>query len=104
MFSILEDELTKNGMSRIRKVKLKVGSLSGAVPYYLRQAFKVYSQGTFAEGAELEIEVEPARARCRNCGTEFSASDILVVCERCNSISCEVISGTEITVESVELE
>lgn len=104
LFSILEDELNKSGMSKITKVKLKVGALSGAVPYYMHQAFFTCAEGTFAEGAELEMEVDPAHAKCRKCGFEFNPSDLLVVCERCGSLNCEVLSGTEVIVESVELE
>jgi len=49
---------------------VRVGALSGIVPDSLQFYFELARQGTPAEGARLEVELVPPRARCRACGAE----------------------------------
>jgi len=46
--------------SRVLALRLRVGTLSGAVPEALRFAFDVVCRDTIAEGASLEMESVPA--------------------------------------------
>ena len=45
------DAAKKAGASRVLALRLRVGTLSGAVPEALRFAFDVVCRGTIAEGA-----------------------------------------------------
>ncbi len=103
LFTVLEDEVRKHGMARVRKVEIKMGTLSGAVPEFMKEAFGLYSKGTFAEGAALEIVLEPAMARCRECRSTFSAEDFVLQCPDCESIDAEFQKGRNITLERLEL-
>src|SRR5437588_3441538 len=53
---------------RVSKVDLTVGRLRQVVPSSLAFSFELVSQGTVAEGAELEMHPVPAVVLCRDCG------------------------------------
>jgi len=55
------DAAKSAGASRVLVLRLRVGTLSGAVPEALRFAFDVVCRDTIAEGASLEMETVPAR-------------------------------------------
>ncbi len=102
LFSIMEEEVKKHGKERVKRIKLKIGEFSGAVPEYMKEAFQFYSINTFAEGAELEVEIEPAIAVCNFCKITFRPSDILFLCPRCGR-SGRIEKGTELILESLEI-
>ena len=88
----------------VARVELKVGHLRQVVPSALEFAFELVAQGTPAEGAELELEVIPAAARCRACGTESEQDGFPLRCGRCGGLDVEVIRGEELLVDSLEIE
>lgn len=100
----LQHESRKHGVSHISRVHVKIGSLCGITPEALTFAFEAASEGTVAEGAELNIVgVVPAKGRCHQCGIEFDmAMDTsMLVCPQCGGIVGEVISGKELEIALV---
>jgi len=91
------------GASRVCRLRLRVGRMSGAVPEALQFAFELVRLGTIAEGAALEIESVPAVCWCAGCQTEFMCEDFLNECPRCHGLSGELRRGTELEVASVEV-
>ena len=55
-------------------------------------------------GAELEMEIVPARLRCRSCGREWEPEFADFRCAGCAAPEVEVLSGTEFEVESIDVE
>ena len=92
------------GATRVRKLRLRIGSLSGVVPDALRFAFDVVCQGTMAEGATLEIEAVQAVCWCATCQAEFACTDLFNECPRCQNFSGEVRRGREMEIASVEMD
>lgn len=90
--------------SRANRVTIAVGALSGADPEALRGAFPLVAEGTRAEGAELVVEVVPARVHCAACGAESVAANYFVGCAACESRDVELVSGRELHIQSVEVE
>jgi hydrogenase nickel incorporation protein HypA/HybF len=90
------------GATRVRKLRLRIGSLSGVVPDSLRFAFDVVCRGTMAEGATLEIEAVPAACWCETCLTEFECVDFFNECPRCHNVSGELRRGRELDIGAVE--
>jgi hydrogenase nickel incorporation protein HypA/HybF len=89
---------------RVIGVKLRVGRMSTAVPECLSFYFEFLKKGTPLEGASLEIEEVPVKAKCRHCGKEFEVEGPVFFCPKCDSSSIDVTSGRELLVESVEVE
>ena len=88
--------------SRILKMRLRIGSLSGVVPESLRFAFDVVCQGTMAAGATLEIEVVQAACWCATCQAEFACADFFNECPGCHNFSGELRRGRELEIAAVE--
>jgi hydrogenase nickel incorporation protein HypA/HybF len=104
LFDILNEKAVEQKAKKITKVKLKIGLLSGVVPELLESAFEIYKKGTIAEEAKLEIEETVVRAKCKNCGSEFSPEDFTMICPICYSLEIEILSGQELLLEKMELE
>jgi hydrogenase nickel incorporation protein HypA/HybF len=97
-----EDAARSAGATRVRKLRLRIGSLSGVVPDALRFAFDVVCHGTMAEGATLEIEAVPAACWCPPCQAEFECVDFFNECPRCHNVSGELRRGRELDIAAVE--
>jgi len=93
-----------DGFRRIHSVHLKIGRLSGIEPESLRFCFGVLSADTLAQSAVLEVEILPLRGKCRACGGEFDLPEIDFVCPGCHNSDIEVISGTEMVMDKMEVE
>jgi hydrogenase nickel incorporation protein HypA/HybF len=91
------------GAGRITRLRLRVGTLSGAVPDAMRFAWDVVSRDTIAAGARLEIESVPAAGWCAACQAEFECADFFNECPRCHNVSGELRRGRELDIASVEM-
>jgi len=104
--SAIMDIVTKtaeeNGMSRVAKVKIKVGELRSVFPDSLLFAFKVCSEGTVAEGGVLQIEEVPTRCSCGGCANEFRVEEFQFRCPSCGSADISIVAGEELFIESIE--
>jgi hydrogenase nickel incorporation protein HypA/HybF len=89
--------------ARVHRLRLRVGTMSGAVPDALTFAFDVVCRGTMAEGATLEIETVPAACWCAACAAEFESADFLGECPRCGALSAELRRGRELELAAVEV-
>ena len=92
------------GAPRVTGLRLRVGSLSGAVPEALRFAWDVVRRDTPAAEAWLEIESVPAACWCAKCRAEFAFENGLSECPRCHEVSGDLRRGRELEIASVEVE
>lgn len=92
-----------HGAARVHEVRLRVGTLSGAVPEALQFAFDTVTAGTPAQDARLTIETVPARWWCAGCAAEFVAEDQLAQCPQCGGWSNELRAGRELDIASIEV-
>lgn len=61
------EEAWRQGLRRVRAVRLRVGALWGSEPGSLAFHASLLTQGTPLADATLEIETVPVVARCRSC-------------------------------------
>jgi len=92
------------GANRLIALKLRVGTLSGAVPEALQFAWDVVSRDTIAAGARFEIEAVPAACWCATCAVEFESADFINECPRCHEPRHELRHGRELEITSVEMD
>jgi hydrogenase nickel incorporation protein HypA/HybF len=100
--SVVDAIVAKLGDATVKSVRLEIGRLSGVVPDSVRFCFDVLCSGTSLDGARLEIDEPSGRARCRDCGTEFTLDDFILLCP-CTSANVEVLAGRELRITSVEV-
>ena len=70
----------------------------------LESAFDMYKKGTIAENAVLEIEKVPFKIRCKSCGAESERDDFQFACAGCASTELELVQGTELILERIEMD
>jgi hydrogenase nickel incorporation protein HypA/HybF len=103
LLGILLDVARREGASRICRVSLRFGALAYVEPQALEFAFAAVTRGTVAEGAELTFEVQPAEARCEDCGLGFPVERRAVPCPRCGGNRLAIRGGTEMKIIALEV-
>jgi hydrogenase nickel incorporation protein HypA/HybF len=88
--------------AKVTLVRLEIGALSGVVADSVRFCFDLVTEGTNLEGATLEITEPQASCRCRECGANFPASGVIVLCP-CGSADVAVLSGADLRILSVQV-
>lgn len=87
---------------RVHSVKLQVGALCAVVPDSMQFCFELATEGTLADGARLELNLQPGAARCRTCGERFELRDLILLCP-CGSADVEVTAGRDLKILSMEV-
>jgi len=109
LFTIIEERAKQARASRVTKVRVMVGELSGVVPELFRSAFHSYKKGTIADRARLEMKIVKIKFKCQNCGREITAKNFRdesfsYSCPFCRSKDMELISGRDLYLERLEIE
>jgi hydrogenase nickel incorporation protein HypA/HybF len=100
-----EEAAAGAGATRVRRVSVAVGALSGVVPGALLFAYDVAASGTLLEGSELVIDEMPASVYCAACDLESVLVDVLDRhCPRCGAWKVELRGGRELDIMSLEVE
>lgn len=102
LIEIVNEEAAKHAISRVKTVKLKVGTLRAIEPGSLMFCFEIVSRDTPAEGAKLVIDFVPAKARCLECGELFDKRSLAYVCPDCRGHRIEITNGQELYVEEIQ--
>ena len=100
--SIVESVEDRVRGAKVLRVALVIGKLSGVVPDALRACFEICAEGTVMEGAALDIEETPGRARCNDCEAQVELLDTIALCP-CGSANLAMLSGQELKIRSVEV-
>ena len=87
---------------RVHSVRLEIGALCAVVPDAMQFCFELATEDTVAAGARLDLDVCPACAHCRSCGTEFESPDLILLCP-CGSADVQLLSGRELRILSMEV-
>jgi hydrogenase nickel incorporation protein HypA/HybF len=104
LFEILEEKAREQRAVKVVRVSLKVGKLAGVVPEFLQTAFESYKRDTIAAEALLEITSVPLRVKCRKCQAVTEKDDFVFACSACGSTELEVLEGTELLLDKLDLE
>jgi hydrogenase nickel incorporation protein HypA/HybF len=92
------------GGRRVTRVEVRVGHLRQVVPPALEFAWRLVTEGTALDGAELALKVVPAAGRCRACTAESVLESFPLTCGRCGAFDLELLAGEELQVDALELE
>ena len=105
--SILEcvqAEAKRHPDSRITKVGVKIGELSGVDRDALQFGFEVLIKDTEWEPLVLDLEYIPRMQRCSTCAYEFRMTDFDPRCPLCGDLGTQCISGEELDIEYMEVD
>ncbi len=104
MLSIALEKAEEAQASRIKRINLIFGDLSGVADESVQFYFDTLSKDTIAAGASLSFQRMPLQLRCRVCSRVFSPDGPDWACPGCNGHQTEMISGSECRVDSIEVE
>ncbi len=90
--------------TRVTRVVVRVGALSGVDPDAFAFAFEVAREGTAAACAELVVDCRPAKAQCAACGAVGDVMSCLEPCARCGSAEVSFSGGRDLVIAEVGLE
>jgi hydrogenase nickel incorporation protein HypA/HybF len=97
------DEAARHGASHVVSLDVVIGGLCGVEPDALSFCFPAAASGTACEGAELRIEVEPAKGRCAQCATESDVRDLMSPCPHCGAWPLALEGGREMRLRALEV-
>jgi hydrogenase nickel incorporation protein HypA/HybF len=89
--------------SRVKRVNILIGELEHVSPGHFEFHFRERTNATALEGTELNFKKVTARFRCKDCNSEFSAEKAMEGCPNCHSQLNDIIAGTGIHIDSIEL-
>ncbi len=104
MLDIVLKKAEEAQASRITRVNLVIGEMSGLVDDCVQFYFDFLSQDSIASGAKLSFKRIPMRVRCRQCDFSFSPDKMLWSCPQCDAWDVEITAGKEFYVDSLEVE
>lgn len=104
ILDIALEQAGNHNATKITKINLVIGEMSGIVDDCVRFYFDFISKDTIASDATLCFQKVPLKARCRHCDITFPASGFNWTCPGCQGRDIEVVAGREFYVESIEIE
>lgn len=103
LLTLVRRESQARSVSRIDRIVVRIGALSGVEPEALRFAFDAVAPAELGPAARLDIETIPATARCRACRATFTADRYgILVCPDCGEFSADILTGRELELARME--
>ena len=103
ILEIALEHAQKAGATRIGRINLVIGEMTGVAEECVRFYIGALGRGTAAEAAELAVRRVPITAICRNCAERFEVRDFRWACPSCQSTGSDIVAGKELFVESIEV-
>jgi len=104
LLALALENAEKAKASKILRIYLVVGELSGVVEEAVNFYFSFLSKDTIAAEASLFFMNIPGQLRCRNCNTVFNPERLDFHCPNCKEQQVEIIGGRELYIDSMEVE
>lgn len=100
----LEQVAKRENATRIVRIDLELGSMSGVEREPFEFAFPIVSEGTAAQDAILNFHEISLKVECKNCEAITTPEYQTVLCDKCQSTNIRVIEGRDFKVKSMEVE
>jgi hydrogenase nickel incorporation protein HypA/HybF len=98
---VVEDAAARERFTRVKRLTLAAGALSGVEVRALRFALDAIAPGTCLEGAEIQIHEPPGQAWCLRCAETVEIRSRLDDCPRCGGHQIQPTGGTELSVQEL---
>ena len=99
-----EDNAKANGATKVTKVVVKIGVMSGIEAHLLEIAFNTFKEKSICDGAEFVMNIQPLTIECRNCQQVSELQKIHYCCQKCESTNVKVIDGEDMFLMSLEMQ
>ena len=103
MLKTIEAVMEEEHLTRVEKIVLQVGELSGVLPHYMRECFPAAVYKTRFQDTKLELDIVPGIAKCNRCGLEFNGLKYDLTCPTCgNRHDFQRLSGDELIIKEIQ--
>ena len=103
MLKTIEKVMVQQKLTKVEKIVLQVGELSGVVPRYMQECFPVAVHKTRFQDTKLELDIVPGLLKCNACGLEFNGLKHDLTCPICgNRHDLERLSGDELLIKEIQ--
>ena len=99
-----EENARANNATKVIKVVVKIGVMSGVEPDLLKTAFDTFKEDTMCENCEYIQNIQPVVINCSKCNKESILKDNEYCCPYCQSTELKVIDGEDLMLMQLELE
>ena len=90
-------------VTRVEKVALNVGTMSGAIPEALYGSWPIARENTICAKAELEVNTVPASVYCPGCAKDVEIDEFFaLLCPECGMPTGNLTHGREFEISWVE--
>ncbi|OPZ86791.1 MAG: Hydrogenase/urease nickel incorporation protein HypA [Firmicutes bacterium ADurb.Bin419] len=100
---IAEENAKKYGATRIERISLVVGELSGFIGDSIQMYFDILAKDTLAEGAQLDITYVKPQLKCTKCKYYFYRSRFSFECPKCGGMGAPTEIGKEFYVKDIDI-
>ena len=103
MRDLLVDVAGEQGLTRIAKVVVELGEVSGVVTELFEDAWRwAADKNDVLRGAELEVRTVEALTVCNDCGRTYPTVVHGRTCPHCASLHTELLRGNELNILEIE--
>ena len=103
MLKTIEKVMIQQKLTKVEKIVLQVGELSGVVPRYLMDCFLMAVRNTPFRDTKLELDIISGMVRCNGCGLEFNGLQHDLTCPTCGKgRDLQRLSGNELLIKEIQ--
>ena len=99
-----DEHLKANSATKVTKIVIKIGVLSGVEPELLESAFELFKVDTNCYEAKLVMNIQKILIHCNHCANEQELEKNIFVCPRCQSYDISILDGEDMFLMSLEIE
>jgi len=99
-----DENAQANNATKVIKVVIKIGVMSGVEPDLLKTAFDTFKEKTICEDAEFVINIQKVVVKCNECKKESTLKELEYVCPSCKSSDLQIVDGEDMYLMQLELE
>lgn len=103
LIKLCETNALKNNATKIHKIEISVGKLSGVEPHYIKITFDTFKKGTICDETELIIRTQEVIVECQDCSFEGEIDENTFVCPKCSSKDIVVTLGEDLLLMKLEM-
>jgi len=94
----------ENNATKVTKVVVKIGVMSGVEPDLLQTAFDTFKEKTVCEEAEFIINMQKVLVLCLDCNSENELQKLQYLCPKCESSNLQILDGEDMYLMQLELD
>ncbi|OGF45544.1 MAG: hypothetical protein A2452_10260 [Candidatus Firestonebacteria bacterium RIFOXYC2_FULL_39_67] len=102
---VLRKECKKNGIKKLKVIRLKVGILRNVVSELLTDAFKMLGKEELFKNVKIRVCAIKLKIKCSVCGNEIIVKipeNIVLKCVKCGKKEMKIKEGNELIISGIE--